>query len=107
VIAAGQARDDAGRHRRRAAAEHQAIFRAFEYGDLLAQDFDGRIVAARVDVLAEFVAEAGAHRVDRRERKDRRLHDRRRDGAEILRAIFAELVEDVTEIHQSINCGSP
>ena len=62
---------DAGHHRRGdragAAAEHQAIFGAFERGDFLAQDFDGRIVAARVRRAPELVAKTLAERRDGRE----------------------------------------
>ena len=102
VVAARKARDHAGRHRARAAAEHQAVFGTFECGDLAAQDLDGRIVAARVDVLAELVAEPRAHRFHAREREDRGLHDRRRHCAMPAFALFAEVIEDVAQIH----CGA-
>src|SRR5262245_31208718 len=100
VIAATKARDDRGRDRARAAAEHEAILGALERRDFPAQDLDGRIVAARVHVRYELVLDPVAHRVDRRPREDRRLDDRRRDRAEIIFAILAELIEDVAEIHQ-------
>ena len=100
MVAAGDAGDHSGRHRRRAAAKHQAVLGAFKRRDLLPQDLDRRVVAARVDVAPELVTKTRAHRGDSRKREDRRLHDRWRDRAEITFAVFAEVVKDPAQVHE-------
>ena len=103
VIAGRYAGDDARRDRSGAAAEHQAVFGTFECGDFLAQDFDGGVVAARVGGSAEFVFETFAEFVDGFEGEDGALVNWRGDGAAVGFAVFAEVVEDVTQVH--CNCS--
>jgi hypothetical protein len=99
VIARAHAGERGGGHGRGARGSTSADSAPSSAAELPAQDLDRRIVAARVDVARELVAERGAHGRDARLREDARLRDRRRHPAEPARVLFAELVEDVAEIH--------
>jgi len=72
---------------------------AFQRGNLLAQDGNGRIVATRVDVPGIFIGESGAHVGNAREGKNGGLHQRRCHRTVVVLAHFAQVIEDVADIH--------